>query len=110
MPTELTLRVAARFQARVNYEYGPAGVGLTYQAKFPTTTSCVKCGKPARIAVTMREEFEERKMPEQQSFATNLHANDPRGEGFWLHDAAAFATYLCTDIKCATATTLWNQG
>ncbi len=34
----------------------------------------------------------------------------PDGDGFWLHDCAAFATYLCTDAGCASATTLWNQA
>jgi len=104
------LRVAATFVARMVAEYGPSGVKLTYQAKFPETTPCVKCGETSRLAVTMREEFDQTKTPEQQTFATDLYANDPKGGVFWLHDCAAFATYLCTDIKCAAATTLWNQG
>ena len=109
MRSSSALRVAARFVARMVADYGPAGVGLTYQAKFPETASCVKCGQPARLAITMREEFDDAKTPEQQTFATQLYANGEDGK-FWLHDCAAFATYLCTDTKCATATTLWNQG
>jgi predicted GIY-YIG superfamily endonuclease len=46
----------------------------------------------------------------QQRWAGHVYANDPKAGGFWLHDCAAFATYLCTDTKCAAATTLWNQG
>jgi hypothetical protein len=87
-------------------DYGTKGVDLTWQAKFPETTPCVKCGKKARLAIVLREGSG----AGDTNFACRLHKNDPEGEGFWLHDAAAFATYLCVDIDCATATTLWNQG
>jgi hypothetical protein len=90
-------------------QYGTAGVGLTWQGDFPTTTPCVECKKPARLAVTMREEFDDSKTADEQTLATNLHRNG-EDQKFWLHDSAAFATYLCTDRKCAAATTLWNQG
>jgi hypothetical protein len=86
-------------------EIGTNGLNLSTQAPFNPETPCVKCGKKARIAFVMAEPI-----TDNGRFITDLHHNDPGGEGFWLHDAAAFATYICTDIDCATATTLWNQA
>jgi len=83
---------------------GLEGKDLTWQADFPDETPCVKCSKSARLAIVLKEPSEIEK------YVTDLYKNDPQGEGFWLHDAAAFATYLCPDIDCATATTLWNQA
>lgn len=85
---------------------GTEGLDLTFQRPFEPTTTCVKCGKKARIAFTIAEPMTDG----EKRYITDLHSNDPGGEGFWLHDAAAFAVYLCTDIDCATATTLWNQA
>ena len=84
---------------------GTEGLNLTFQEVFEPETPCVKCGKRARIAFVIAEPVDRK-----GRYITKLHPNDPEGEGFWLHDAAAFATYLCTDINCATATTLWNQA
>ena len=83
--------------------YGDVALDKSWQADFPKTTPCVKCGETARHALTVMEE-------DGPQYASRAHRNDPDGEGFWLHDAAAFAIYLCKDIDCATATTLWNQG
>lgn len=89
-------------------EYGTKGCGLTWQAPFPEEVTCDHCGKEgARLAFVLLERGGER---EEKEFAYHLHPNDPGGDGFWLHDAAAFATYLCRDISCAKATTKWNQG
>ncbi|MGH9917991.1 MAG: hypothetical protein ACRD6W_03830 [Nitrososphaerales archaeon] len=94
--------------------YGPEAKGLTWQADFPETTPCCKCGKEARLAIGIQEGADapraEGETPIQEPYVTNEHPNDPEGEGFWLHDAGAFATYLCTDINCASATTLYNQA
>ena len=95
-------RVALRYAAQVGI--GPSGQFLTWQAPFKPITTCVKCGGPAELALVVREGHGERE------YVSALHPNDPQGEGFWLHDAGAFATYLCRDIDCATATTLWNQA
>ncbi len=87
-------------------EYGTKGRDLSWQAKFPEEVECVHCGKPgARLAFVFMEE-------DGKEYASSLHDNDyaEGGEGFWLHDAAAFATYLCRDINCTGATTKWNQG
>lgn len=103
MKDPIASRVARRFLA-VNLGYGPAGAQLTQQAPFELTTPCVRCGQEARLALTIQENAGE------SEYVTWVHPNDPRGEGFWLHDAASFAIYLCRDIDCTTATTLWNQS
>ncbi len=98
----LTYAVAARYLLHVadaEVGYGPKGKNLSYQGDFPEVTPCVKCGKEARLGLVVREDG-----------VVDLHPNDPKGDGFWLHDAGAFATYICTDIDCAAATTLWNQA
>jgi hypothetical protein len=84
-------------------ELGEAGTDLTWQTEFPKITKCCKCGKSSRLAFVAKEDRED-------DYVCHLHKNDPKGEGFWLHDAAAFAVYLCTDIECAEGTVLWNQG
>lgn len=83
---------------------GEKGVGLSWQDEFPMVTECVKCSGEARLALVVREK------DEPFEYVVGLHRNDPKDGGFWLHDAGAFATYLCKDIDCATATTLWNQA
>ena len=80
--------------------YGDEGRCLTYQDSFPPTTRCVKCGKVSRFALSVIENGTE--------FACRAHKDEK--SVFWLHDAAAFAIYLCTDYDCAEATTLWNQA
>ncbi len=93
-------------------EYGSKGQELTWQDPFPKEVTCVHCGKAgARLAFVLCEMGGDN--PKEAEFACRLHPNKsegPDGEGFWLHDAAAFATYLCRDLECASATTLWNQG
>lgn len=84
--------------------YGTEGVGLTKQAPFPPTTPCVRCGQEARLALVVKEDAGE------ERYVTDLHPNDPQGEGFWLHDAVSIAIYFCRDIDCHTATALWNQA
>ena len=84
--------------------YGKGARELTWQAPFPEEVKCVHCGKEgARLAFVLCEDYGD-------EFACSMYPNDYEGEGFWLHDAAAFATYLCRDVSCAGATTKWNQG
>jgi hypothetical protein len=85
--------------------YGEEGAvdGMSFQGAFPKTTCCIKCGKTSRMAFVAAEGSGDR-------FVCREHENDYKGEGFWLHDAAAFAVYLCTSIACCEATTLWNQA
>jgi len=90
-------------------EYGTKGCENSWQAPFPEEVECAHCGKEgARLAFVLQELGGENW--QDKEFASNLHDNEPEGEGFWLHDAAAFATYLCRDINCAKATTKWNQA
>jgi hypothetical protein len=107
----LTHAVAARYlshRADVEVGYGPGGKNLSYQGDFPEVTPCKTCGKEARLALVVREKGGPSNV--QPEYVTDLHLNDPKGDGFWLHDAGAFATYICTNIDCAAATTLWNQA
>lgn len=107
----LALKVVHRFlSAKIEYGYGVKGLGLSYQADFKKTVPCVKCGEPSRIAVVLQETFDKAKTPSEQTFVTRLHDNDPEGDGFWPHDCAAFAIYVCPEIDCGTATTIWNQA
>lgn len=92
-----------------NVFYGTKGCFHTWQDSFPDEAKCVHCGRgDARLAFVYLETGGEDWI--EKEFVSKLHDNDPDGEGFWLHDAGAFATYLCRDIKCTGATTLYNQA
>lgn len=91
--------------AKLEHGLGVDSGELSYQKAFKATTPCIKCDKEARLAITILEKFDD-----ESKFITDIHKNDPDGDGFWPHDATAFAIYICPDIKCATATTLWNQA
>jgi len=106
----LVERVALLHRAKFEYNYGVDGIGLSYQGDFSETTQCSKCGKGARLAFVVREYFDKKVPAKEQKFITNLHPNNSEGDGFWLHDCGAFAIYICTDIDCTHATTLWNQA
>lgn len=93
-------------------EIGEGRLGNSWQGPFPKTTDCVHCGETARVACTV---FEESQSPDAIcDLHRNLYADKkdgnpvPDGEGFWLHDCAAFAIYLCP--SCAEATCLYNQA
>lgn len=79
----------------------------SWQAPFEPNTECVHCGGNARIAFVVFEDFD-KETEEKQYFVTDLHKNDPDGEGYWLHDCGAFATYLCE--KCLEPTAQYNQA
>ena len=97
-------------RAALEYGYGVEGLDYSYQGGFHSTTPCVKCGKEARVALVLREFFDRSKPSKDQYFVERIYPNDPKGAGFWVHDCVAFAIYFCTDIKCTTATTLWDQA
>ena len=80
---------------------GTKGLDLTFQDDFPEVTQC-PCGGTARVAFVAAEEKEE------GQFICDLHDNNIGKGGFWPHDAAAFAVYLCP--QCFDAVTLWNQA
>ena len=88
--------------------FGPDDIVQSWQAPFPKETKCCACGKTSRLALSLRETGARGKQ------VSKVHANDPKGTGFWLHDQSAYAIYLCTDINCngstPWATCLYNQG
>ena len=85
---------------------GKEGLTKTWQDDFPETTECVHCEGKSRIGFVAHEAIEENVSSE--GYVCSLHNNDPDGEGYWAHDCASFATYICKE--CCEATTLWNQA
>lgn len=75
---------------------------LTFQAPFPETTICCRCGCSARLGFVAHE------LDNQTQCVCRLYANDPGGDGLWLHDGCAVAVYFCT--TCLETTALYNQG
>lgn len=85
-------------------EYGTEGCELSWQEMFPEEVECSYCStEGARLAFVLMER-------NRKNLACRLHDIDPEGEGFWLHDAAAFAVYLCRSMRCRKGTIKWNQG
>ncbi len=103
MPS-LAQRVALRFQAAVTVKPGTEGKDMSHQGGFDETTPCVKCRKKARMALVVSEDGK------GDNYVTHVHPNNPEGEGYWPHDCAAFAIYICPDIDCRTATCIWDQS
>lgn len=89
-------------------DIGTKGLHKSYQQDFAETVPCVHCGGEARIAFVAHEYNDTDKHIPMEETVTNLHINDPEGEGYWLHDAASFATYLCKD--CLEPTTKYTQA
>lgn len=87
---------------------GKEGLNRSWQASFPETTKCVHCPGEARIGFTVVELPNSGIPIEKQRFVAQLHPNDPDGQGFWLHDCCAVATYFCK--MCLFPTSLYNQG
>ena len=74
----------------------------SFQGAFPEKTECKHCKEPgAVLTITVSED-------QPGPFACNMYPNDPQGEGYWYHDAAAWALYTCR--KCFEVTVLWNQA
>ena len=81
---------------------GKQGLSKSWQAEFPEETECCWCKGMARIGFVASEEID----PKEPAVCA-LHKNEGKG-GYWLHDLASFAIYLCKD--CLEATTLYNQA
>ncbi|MCK5016926.1 MAG: hypothetical protein KAS32_07620 [Candidatus Peribacteraceae bacterium] len=79
---------------------GKNGLDMTFQELFPEEVKC-KCGGTGRIAFVAAEETGE------EEYIRDLHDNKGVG-GYWLHDAAAFAVYLCA--QCFNGIVRWNQA
>ena len=83
-------------------ELGDKGLDKSFQKEFPKETKCGYCGGDARIAFVAHEQNN------KGAFICEMYHNDPKGEGYWFHDACAVAVYLCK--KCLKPTALANQG
>ena len=79
----------------------------SWQAEFPKTVKCEKCGGVCRCALTLMEGRSNAELPVGEPFVTSLHPNKGPG-GYWPHDAIAFALYFCRD--CFNAQVEWNQA
>lgn len=82
---------------------GEEGLQHTWQAPFPKTTSCCRCGGEARIGFVAHE-----LNPSSGPHVCNLHPNEYHEGSAWLHDSCAVAVYFCR--KCLETTALYNQG
>ena len=85
---------------------GEAGLSMSHQAAFPETTKCVHCDGESRIGFVAHEGMEKGEIGD--GFLCNLHKNDPKGNGYWLHDCCPVAVYFCKN--CLNTTALYNQG
>lgn len=86
---------------------GEKGLVYSWQAEFPKTTKCVHCGGESRIGFVAHEGILDKGL-DYSKYIASLHKNDPKGEGFWLHDCCSVAVYFCK--KCLFVTALYNQG
>lgn len=84
---------------------GKDGLTNTWQAEFPETTECCRCGGEARIGFVAHEgmDDDDKKVPH----VCGLHTNEGKG-GYWLHNSCAVAVYFCRE--CLETTALYNQG
>lgn len=69
---------------------------VTYQADWPTSVPCIKCGCEAGLALSHKES------PARSSRNRSGPLRD--------HDCIAYALYLCPDIRCSTMTARWNEA
>ena len=84
---------------------GNEGLEKTWQAIFPKTTKCCRCGGSARIGFVAHEHMS--KNDEAGPYICSLHPNKGKGS-FWLHDCCAVAVYFCRE--CLETTAFYNQG
>lgn len=93
-----------KFPTGMEIVLGKAGLVKTFQDEFPETTACCRCDCEARIGFVAAEVGGRENGP----FVCDLHKNDPKGEGFWMHDCCSVAVYFCK--KCLEPTALYNQA
>jgi len=84
---------------------GEDGLKKTWQAEFPKTTKCCRCGGESRVGFVAHEGMDT--YEGTQKHVCNLHPNEGRG-GYWLHDCCSVAVYFCRE--CLDATAISNQG
>ena len=107
--TETAKRKTEKLPA-VSYHVQPANSKAAFmaswQAPFPKTVKCEKCGGEARAALTLMEDRSRAMMPAGYDFVCRLHPNEEHGA--WPHDAIAFALYFCRE--CYHGQVEWNQA
>lgn len=81
---------------------GKLDLMATYQNPFPEWVNCAYCKGETRFAFTAIEDSKE------EEYVCDMHQNDPKGKGYWLHDACAVAVYFCK--KCLKPTAEYNQA
>lgn len=87
---------------------GKEGLKKTWQAEFPETVECCKCGKLSRIGFVAHEGIDE-KVVHPRDFIQFVCDQVPGEEsGRWLHDCCAVAVYFCRG--CLNVTALYNQA
>ena len=100
------LLMVAKELVAMDVTLGEAGLSKSWQAEFPATTECCRCGGPSRIAFVASEGLNGR---ESGEMVWQLHPNEGASGGpYWLHDACAVAVYLCED--CLDPTAICNQA
>ena len=104
------LRVARELLS-MDVTLGEEGLDKTWQAKFPETTECCRCGGEARIGFVGHEGMTEEDKAvwprDFNQFVCDLHKNEGKG-GLWLHDCCVVAVYFCRE--CLEPTALYNQA
>ena len=85
---------------------GEEGLTKSWQENYEKTTECGHCGNEARIGFVAYEGLQGKKLPKNpdeehcrdlngQVLICSLHPNDPKGDGYWLHDCCSVAVYFC---------------
>lgn len=91
-----------KVEGKAEVYLGESGLDKSWQAEFPADAKCCRCGGDARIAYVLKEND-----PDIAALH-DFNRAGADGGSLWLHDAGAFATYLCE--KCLEPTTLYNQA
>lgn len=91
-----------KVEGKAEVYLGESGLDKSWQAEFPADAKCCRCGGDARIAYVLKEND-----PDIAALH-DFNRDGADGGSLWLHDAGAFATYLCE--KCLEPTTLYNQA
>jgi len=89
-----------------NITFGDKGTKNTWQAPFPPTVKCSKCGGECRPAANFTERKKANEIKAKNHLA-KVH-NFNRDGGLWPHDFVAIQTYFCK--KCLNIESEYNQA
>jgi len=89
---------------KVSYVVGCGDDRGSFQGDWPEVCECVHCGKTAMLVFATVEDSG------LDEYLCDRHINVPDNdaEGYWFHDATAWAVYICR--RCFGATAKWNQA